>query len=447
MKENPNPTESSNSSEASTLSEAAGLHITDQRTGKEYQLGIEDATIRALDLRPIKVQHDEFGMMAYDPGFTNTASCRSAITFIDGEKGILNYRGYPIEQLAESSNYLEVAWLLHHGELPSVAEFKSFQAEVMGHANPPDRIRELVAAFRPDTHPMVMLQACLAVLGSEYADANNVKDPEVRRRHELRLLGCTPAIAAYVYRRSQDLPLVEPDSNLSFAGNYLRMMLGEPRQAYEPNPVMERALDVLLILHEDHEQNCSANAVRSVGSSQVDPYSSVAAGAAALFGPLHGGANAAVLRMLDRIGSLENVEGYMQSCKDGQQRLMGFGHRVYKSYDPRARIIKQLADEVFEVTGVNPQLKIAKGLEQIALQDSYFVDRKLYPNVDFYSGLIYAAMGFDPNMFTVFFAVGRMAGWLAHWEEMYNDPENRIARPRQIYTGYDKRDYVAMEKR
>ncbi|KAA3610919.1 MAG: citrate (Si)-synthase [Planctomycetota bacterium] len=417
------------------------LTITDHRTGAQHRLEIQDETIRALQLRPIKVREEDFGLMAYDPGYTNTASCRSAITYIDGERGILSHRGYGIEELAEFSHHEEVAWLLLEGELPTEAELASFRREIAENYQPPGWMVDLFRSFPRESTPMFMIQAALAALGAAFPDSLEVHDPAVRRRHIMRLFGMTPALVALAFRRSRDFAPVEADPSLSYAGNFLRMMLGKPGEAYQPEPALERAMDALLVVHADHEQNCSAAVVRSVGSSEANAYSAVSGGAGALFGPLHGGANQAVLEMLDRIGSTEAIPGFLESCKKGEQRLMGFGHRVYKSYDPRARIIHNLAEKVFEVTGVNPHLAIARELERTALEDDYFISRKLFPNVDFYSGLIYDAMGFETGMFTPFFATGRMIGWLAHWNEMHHDPERRIARPRQIYTGPGPRDY------
>jgi len=424
------------------------LSITDNRTGKTYEIEVTDDTIKALDLRPIKVNDADFGLLSYDPAFNNTASCRSAITFIDGDNGILWYRGYPIEQLAEKSTFLEIAHLLLHGELPTQAEREQWIYEITHHTFLHENVKKLVEGFRYDAHPMGMLVSTLAALSTFYPEAKEVRDPEVRRKQIFRLIAKTPTLAAFAYRHSRGLPFIHPDNDLSYAGNFLNMLfrMSEPR--YVPNPALEKALDVLFILHADHEQNCSANAMRSVGSSLADPYCSAAAAAAALYGPLHGGANEAVLRMLNEIGSLKNVPKFIERVKTGEgTRLMGFGHRIYKNYDPRATIIKQIADQVFEVTGRNPLLDIALELERIALQDDYFVKRKLYPNVDFYSGIIYQAMGFPVEMFPVLFAIGRMPGWLAQWQEMLLDAEQKIARPRQVYTGQPQRDYVPLEKR
>jgi citrate synthase len=431
------------------MAEKNTLTITDNRTGKAYEVPVENGTIRALDLRKIKVDDKDFGLMTYDPAFTNTASCKSAITFIDGDKGILEYRGYPIEELAEKSTFLEVAWLLLKGELPTAAELKEFTNHVTMHTYLHENVKKLMEGFRHDAHPMGMLLSTVGALSTFYPDAKQIFDAKSREHHVVRLISKMPTIAAFVYRHSIGFPYVYPDNELSYTGNFLSMMkkMAEPR--YVPNPVLERALDVLFILHADHEQNCSTNAMRSVGSAQTDPYSSVAAATAALYGPLHGGANEAVLRMLHELGDIKNVPAFVKDVKEGhgEKRLMGFGHRVYKNYDPRATVIKKLAEQVFEVTGKNPLLAIALELERIALQDDYFVTRKLYPNVDFYSGLIYQAMGFPTEMFPVLFAIPRTAGWVAQWEEMLLDQETKIARPRQIYTGPVQRDYVPRDKR
>ncbi len=423
------------------------LTITDNRTGNSYELAIKDDTVRAADLRKVRVATDDFGLMAYDPALVNTAACRSTITFIDGDKGILQYRGYPIEQLAEQSSFLETAWLVIEGELPTASQLEAFTTAIHDNRVPPARLGGLFDGLAEDPHPMGALIASFAALGTYYPEAHTISDPAVRRRQVHRIIGQTPALAAYAARARKGQPLVPPAEGLSFAGNFLYMLQAVAGQTYTPHPVLERALDILFILHVDHEQNCSTFAMRSVGSSNTDPYSSVAAAAAALYGPLHGGANEAVLRMLHGIGSLDKVPAFIKSVKAGDGRLMGFGHRIYKSYDPRARIIKRVADEVFEVTGKNPLLEIAQELERIALQDEYFVARKLYPNVDFYSGLIYEAMGFPTDMFTVLFAIPRTAGWLAQWEEMLRDPETKIVRPRQIYEGASTRDYVPVAGR
>ncbi|HXU73801.1 MAG TPA: citrate synthase [Polyangia bacterium] len=425
------------------------LTVTDNRTGKSYELAITDGTIRALDLREIKTGADDFGLLSYDPAYLNTASCRSSITFIDGDKGILRYRGYDVAELAEKSTYLEVAFLVLYGELPNKAQLQEFTNEITTHTFLHENARRFIDGFRYDAHPMGVLIATVAGLSTFYPEAKNIRDEKQRRQQIVRMMAKMPTIAAWSYRHALGYPLVYPDNMLSYPANLLSMMKRMAEVRYEPNPTIERALDVLFILHADHEQNCSTSAVRTVGSSQVDPYSAVAAAAAALYGPLHGGANEAVLRMLQHIGDVKNVPAFIKEVKEGHgsARLMGFGHRVYKNYDPRARVIKKLADEVFEVTGRSPLLDIALELERIALQDDYFVKRKLYPNVDFYSGLIYQAIGFPLDMFPVLFAIPRTAGWLAQWEEMLRDPEQKIARPRQIYTGAGERKYVPMEAR
>ena len=423
------------------------LTITDNRTGRTYEVPIEDGTIRALALREIKVEDDDFGLMTYDPAYMNTASCRSAITFIDGDKGILEYRGYPIEQLAEHSTYLEVAYLLVHGELPNQAQLDEWTHEVTIHTFVHENVKSFMQGFRYDAHPMGMLLASVGALSTFYPDASQIKDEEIRYLQIIRLIAKMPTLAAFAFRHAMGQPYVYPDNDLRYPGNFLGMLYKMTELKYQPDPRLERALDILFILHADHEQNCSTSAVRSVGSSQVDPYSAVAAGVSALYGPLHGGANEAVLRMLRRIESTENIPDFMQGVKDGKERLMGFGHRVYKNYDPRAKIIKKATDEVFEVTGTNPLLDIALELEKIALEDDYFVKRKLYPNVDFYSGLIYEALGMPVGMFPVLFAIPRTSGWIAQWLEMIDDSEQKIARPRQIYTGDRGRDYVPIGDR
>jgi citrate synthase len=423
------------------------LSVTDNRTGKSYEIAITDGTVRAMDLRQIKVAEDDFGLMSYDPAFTNTASTRSAITFIDGERGILEYRGYPIEQLAEQSTYLEVAYLLVHGELPTQAQLDEWTHLITIHTFVHENVKEFMGGFRHDAHPMGMLLGSVGALSTFYPDANEIHDAENRAIQTIRLIAKMPTLAAFAYRHTMGMPYVYPDNDLNYPGNFLNMMYKMTELKYEPDPRLERALDILFILHADHEQNCSTNAVRSVGSSQVDPYSAVAAGVGALYGPLHGGANEAVLRMLRRIETKDKIPAFVEGVKNGNEKLMGFGHRVYKNYDPRAKIIKQAADGVFEVTGVNPLLEIALELERIALEDEYFIERKLYPNVDFYSGLIYEALGLPVTMFPVMFAIPRTSGWVAQWLELVTDKEQKIARPRQIYTGARGRDYVGIGDR
>jgi citrate synthase len=423
------------------------LIVTDTRTGKQYEFPIEDGAVRATELRKIKVSDDDFGLLSYDPAYMATASCRSSITFIDGERGILEYRGYPIEQLAEKSSYLEVAYLLVHGALPTQPQLEAWTDRITHHTFVHENIKSLMQGFRYDAHPMGMLLASVGALSTFYPEAHAVKDPDVRYAQVIRLLAKMPTLAAFSYRHSRGMPYVNPDNDLSYAGNFLSMLYKMSEREYEPDPRLEHALDVLFILHADHEQNCSTSAVRSVGSSHVDPYSAIAAGVAALYGPLHGGANEAVLRMLHRIERKENIPGFIEGVKQGRERLMGFGHRVYKNYDPRARIIKQATYEVFEVTGTNPVLEIATELEKIALEDEYFVSRKLYPNVDFYSGMIYEALGMPVQIFPVLFAIGRTSGWIAQWLEMAEDPEQKISRPRQIYTGAHGLDYVPVAQR
>jgi citrate synthase len=423
------------------------LSVTDNRTGQQYEIPIEDGTIRATELRKIKIGEEDFGLMTYDPAFMNTASCRSSITFIDGDRGTLEYRGYPIEQLAEKSSYLEVAYLLIHGALPTQAQLDQWTHEITIHTFVHENIKGFMEGFRYDAHPMGMLLASVGALSTFYPEASAIKDHAIRYIQVIRLLAKMPTLAAFSYRHNRGMPYVYPDNELSYAGNFLSMIYRMTEIRYKPDPRLEHALDVLFILHADHEQNCSTSAVRGVGSSQVDPYSSVAAGIAALYGPLHGGANEAVLRMLRRIETTDNVPAFITGVKEGNERLMGFGHRVYKNYDPRAKIIKKAAEEVFEVTGKNPLLEIASELEKIALEDEYFISRKLYPNVDFYSGLIYEALGMPVEMFPVLFAIGRTSGWIAQWLEMIDDPEQKIARPRQIYTGARGVDYVPIEQR
>jgi len=425
------------------------LTITDNRTGKSYELPIESGTVKALDLRQIKAGPDDFGLMTYDPAFTNTAACKSRITFIDGDKGILNYRGYPIEQLAEKSTFLETAYLLLHGELPRRGEAESWAHDVTHHTMVHENIKELVAGFRYDAHPMGMLMSTVAALSTFYPEAKDIHDAQVRRKQIFRLIAKMPTLAALAHRHSMGLPFVYPDNDLSYCANFLQMTFRVTEPTYQVHPVLEKALEVLFILHGDHEQNCSTNAMRAVGSSGVDPYSATAAAIAALYGPLHGGANEQVLRMLEEIGSKDKIPQFIKDVKTsgGEVRLMGFGHRVYKNYDPRAKIIKVMADRVFEVTRRNPLLDIALELEHIALEDEYFVKRKLYPNVDFYSGIIYLAMGFPVEMFPVLFAIGRTPGWLAQWEEGLLDPEQRITRPRQLYVGPVVREVLPLDQR
>ncbi len=423
------------------------LSLIDNRTGKSYEIPIQHGTIRAMDLRQIKISEDDFGLMTYDPAFMNTSSCQSKITFIDGEKGILRYRGYPIEELAEKSTYLETAYLVLHGELPSKAELDGWVHEITYHTNIHENIKKFTDGFHHDAHIMGMLVSTVAALSTFYPDASNIFDAELRKQQTYRLIGKMPTLAAFAYRHRLGMPYAYPDNDLSYTGNFLNMLFKMTELKYKPNPVLERALDVLFILHADHEQNCSTNAMRAVGSSHVDPYCAVAAAAAALYGPLHGGANEQVLRMLTELGSKDRVPEFIKKVKAGEGRLMGFGHRVYKNFDPRAKIIKQVADQVFEVTGKNPLLDIALELERIALEDDYFIKRKLYPNVDFYSGIIYQAMGFPVEMFPVLFAIPRTSGWVAQWVEMLLDSEQKIARPRQVYLGADKREFVPMGRR
>jgi citrate synthase len=426
---------------------AESLSVTDNRTGQSYELEITDGTIRAMDLREIKVSEKDFGLMSYDPAFTNTASCRSAITYIDGEAGILQHRGIPIEQLCERSSYLEVAYLLVFGELPTEPQLERWVFDVTHHTFVHEDIKQFLQGFRYDAHPMGMLLAGVGALSTFYPDAKQIDDPQERYMAAIRLIAKVPTLAAFAYRHNMGLPYVYPDNDLAYPGNFLSMMFKKTERQYEPDPRLERALDVLFILHADHEQNCSTNAVRGVGSSQVDPYSAVAAGVAALYGPLHGGANEAVLRMLRRIETPENVPDFLARVKNREERLMGFGHRVYKNYDPRARIIEQHMGEVFEATEYNPLVEIARELEKRALDDEYFTSRKLYPNVDYYSGIIYEALQIPTEMFTVIFAIPRTSGWVSQWMEMNDDPEQKIARPRQIYTGERDRDYVAVSER
>ncbi|MDT5157591.1 MAG: citrate synthase [Acidobacteriota bacterium] len=423
------------------------LSITDNRTGKQYEVQIKDGTIRAMDLRQITTGEEDFGLMTYDPAFMNTASCKSAITYIDGDRGVLEYRGYPIEQLAEQSNYLEVAYLLLHGELPTPEQLKDWTWHITHHTFINENIKKVLDGFHHSAHPMGMFEAMVAALSTFYPESKNIRDEPCRQKQIYRLIAKVPTIAAFAYRHRMGLPYSYPDNDLSYEGNFLNMMFKTTELKYEPNAILERALSVLFILHADHEQNCSTNAMRSIGSAETDPYSALAGAAAALYGPLHGGANEAVLRMLSEIGSKDRVPEYVKRVKAGEFRLMGFGHRVYKNYDPRARIIKQIAYEVFEVTGRDPLLDLALELERIALEDEYFVKRRLYPNVDFYSGIIYRAMRFPVDMFPVLFAIPRTSGWLAQWVELLGDPEQKIARPRQIYLGQRTREYIPIGQR
>jgi citrate synthase len=423
------------------------LTVKDNRTGATYELPIDDGTVRAMDLRQIKTGDDDFGLMAYDPAYTNTASCRSAITYIDGDAGILQHRGYPIEQLCEQSTYLEVAYLIINGELPTQRQLEDWVHEITIHTFVHENVKDFMQGFRYDANPMGMLVASVGALSTFYPDANQIHDEEVRRIQIIRLLAKMPTLAAFAFRHNMGQPYVYPDNDLEYAGNFLSMMYKMTELKYEPDPRLARALDVLFILHADHEQNASTSAVRSVGSTQVDPYTAVAAGVAALYGPLHGGANEAALRMLQRIGSVDSIPAFLEGVKAGDERLMGFGHRVYKNYDPRARIIRKYLDDVFEVRGKSPLLEVATELEKRALDDDYFTSRKLYPNVDFYSGLIYEALGLPVAMFPVMFAIGRTSGWIGQWLEMVQDSEQKIARPRQIYTGERDRDYVPMDQR
>ncbi len=427
--------------------EKDGLKIVDQRTQASYDIPLFKGAVRAMDLRQIKTDAEDFGMMTYDPAFLNTASCQSAITYIDGDKGILRYRGYPIEQLAEKCTFLEVAYLLLFGELPTESQLKDWIHNITHHTMIHETTKRFLEGFRYNAHPMGMFISTVAALSTVYPESRNVLDPQVRLHQIHRLIGKVPTIAAYTYRHSLGFPYVYPDNDLGYAENFMNMLWKMVEPKYHANPVLARALDILFILHADHEQNCSANVMRAVGSSQADPFLCTAAAAAALSGPLHGGANEEVLKMLAEIGSKDRVPAYIANIKAGHGKLMGFGHRVYKNYDPRARIIKWAADQVFQATGKNPKLEIALELERIALEDDYFIKRKLYPNVDFYSGIIYQALGFRPEMFTVLFAIPRTVGWLAQWQEMIEDPEQKIARPRQIYTGHEARDFVPMEKR
>jgi len=423
------------------------LTITDNRTGKTYEIPIEHGAIRGMDLRQIKVAEEDFGLLSYDPAFMNTASCKSTITFIDGEKGVLRYRGYPIEQLAERSHFLETAYLIVHGELPTRAQLEDWSYHITHHTMIHENITKFMDGFHYDAHPMGILVGTVGALSTFYPDAKNIMDPANRQRQIYRLIAKMPTLAGFAYRYSRGMPYAYPDNDLSYAGNFLNMLFKMTELKYKPNPVMEKTLDVLFILHADHEQNCSANAMRSVGSSHVDPYSAVAAATAALYGPLHGGANEAVLRMLREIGSKDKVPEFIKKVKAREALLMGFGHRIYKSYDPRAMVIKKMAYEVFSVAGTNPLLDIALELERIALEDDFFVKRRLYPNVDYYTGMIYEAMGFPVEIYPVLFAIGRTPGWIAQWQEMLLDPEQKIARPRQLYIGHGKRDFIPIEQR
>ncbi len=423
------------------------LTVTDNRTGKTFELPITNGTIKAMDFRQMKASDDDFGLMTYDPAFMNTASTSSKITFIDGDKGILEYRGYPIAELAEGASFLEVVWLLTNGELPSKQQLSDYKQQVTMHTMVHENIREFIDGFRYDAHPMGMLISTVSALSTFYPEAKNVNDAANRRLHMTRLVAKIPTLAAYAYRHRRGLPVVYPDNDLSYAGNFLNMMFKMTEAKYRPNPAVEHALDVLFTLHADHEQNCSTSTMRVVGSSKADPYSALAAAAAALYGPLHGGANEEVIYMLQKIGSKEKIPDFVKSVKAGEGKLMGFGHRVYKNYDPRAKVIKRLAGEVFDAIGKNPLIDIAVELERIALEDEYFVKRKLYPNVDFYSGLIYQAMGVPLDMMTVLFAIGRAPGWLCQWEEMLLDSEQKIARPRQVYLGAGTRKFAPVDKR
>ena len=423
------------------------LTVTDNRTGATYEIPITDGSVRSLDLRQIKTSEEDFGLLAYDPAFMNTASCRSAITFLDGDAGVLEYRGYPIEQLAEKSTYLEVSYLLVHGELPTAAQLADWTHHITIHTFVHENVKSFMQGFRHDAHPMGMLLGAIGALSTFYPDANQIHDADNRNIQTIRLIAKMPTLAAFSYRHNMGMPYVYPDNDLNYAGNLLGMLYKMTELKYQPDPRIERALDVLFILHADHEQNCSTSAVRAIGSSLVDPYSAIAGGIAALYGPSHGGANEEVVRMLHRIATKENIPDFIAGVKAGNERLMGFGHRVYKNYDPRARIIKKACDDVFEVTGTNPLLGIATELEKIALEDEYFISRKLYPNVDFYSGLIYEALGMPMSMFPVMFAIGRTSGWVAQWLEMVQDAEQKIARPRQLYIGERERTYVPLEQR
>ncbi len=423
------------------------LTITDNRTGETYEIPVEDGAVRSMDLRQIKVSDDDFGLLAYDPAFKNTANVRSEIAYIDGDAGVLRYRGYPIEQLAENSSFLEVAYLLIHGELPTGDQLDEWVHEIIHHTFIHENIKQFMDGFHHDAHPMGMLVSTVGALSTFYPEAKGIDDPDTRHMQIIRLIAKFPTLAAFAYRHSIGMRYAYPDNDLSFAGNFLNMMWKTTELKYEPDPVLEKAIDTLLILHADHEQNCSTTTMRAIGSSDADPYSAAAGASAALYGPKHGGANEAVLKMLEEIGSVDQVPEYVKKAKDGEFRLMGFGHRVYKSYDPRAKMVQGLAPQVFEVTGKNPLIDIAVELERIALEDDYFVERRLYPNVDFYSGIIYQAMGFPTSMFPVLFAMGRIPGWLAHWQENLLDPEQAIVRPRQLFVGHEPRDYVPRAQR
>ena len=425
----------------------SSLSVTDNRTGRTYEIPIKDGAIPAMALRDVKVDEDDFGLLSYDPAFMNTASCRSAITFIDGDKGILRYRGYPIDELASRASFLDVAWLLLRGEMPDKEESAGWVHQISHHTFVHENIKKFIDGFHHDAHPMGITVGTVGAFSTFYPDAKEIHDPDLRHLQRVRLIAKMPTIAAFAYRHAVGQFYAYPDNDLSYAGNFLNMMWKATELRYRPDPALERALDVLFILHADHEQNCSTSAMRNIGSSHVDPYSALAGAAAALYGPLHGGANEAVLRMLDEIGDTKNVPAFIEQVKAGHGRLMGFGHRVYKSYDPRAKLIKRVADDVFAQTGLNPKLEIALELERIALEDEYFVSRRLYPNVDFYSGLIYQAMGYPTDYFTVLFALGRLPGWISQWEEHLSDPEQKISRPRQIYTGKGERPYVPLAQR
>ncbi len=444
-----NPTKAA----SATINEAASgerrdtLTITDNRTGRQYEIPIANDTIRPIDLRQIKIKPDDFGMMTYDPAFANTASCASKITYIDGDKGILRYRGYSIEELAEKSTYTETAYLILYGELPTVSQLKEWNYHITHHTFIHESIKKFLDGFHYDAHPMGMLISTIAALSTFYPDAKDIFSKESRQKQTYRLIGKMPTVAAFAYRHCLGMPFAYPDNELSYCGNFLNMLFRTTELQYRPNPTLERALDILFILHADHEQNCSSTAMRGVGSSHVDPYSATAAATAALYGPLHGGANEAVLRMLVEIGDVKNVPAYIKRVQAGEKLLMGFGHRVYKNYDPRAKIVKRIAYEVFDVMGRNPLIDIALECERIALEDEYFVSRRLYPNVDFYTGLIYQSMGFPATMFPVLFAIPRTSGWIAQWEEMLLDHEQKISRPRQVYLGYDLRSYIPLDHR